>query len=64
MTDSSSVRSRQNAVLLAAIDRSFKNNDQTYGARRVWYDVLAEELSCGLYLIERLMRQNGPSARP
>lgn len=30
------------------ITRSFQGSDRTYGARRVWHDVLAEGLSCGL----------------
>lgn len=34
------------------------------GARRVWHDVLAEGLSCGLHRVERLMRENGLRARP
>ncbi|WP_453974011.1 IS3 family transposase [Amorphus sp. MBR-141] len=61
---SPSARSRQDEVLVTAIDRSFKSSDRTYGARRVWHDVLAEGLSCGLHRIERLMRQNGLRARP
>jgi putative transposase len=59
-----SARSRHDEVLVAAIDRSFKSSDRTYGARRVWHDVLADGLSCGLHRIERLMRQNGLRARP
>ncbi|QDB99530.1 IS3 family transposase [Mesorhizobium sp. 8] len=59
-----STRSRHDEVLVTAIDRSFKSSDRTYGARRVWHDVLAEGLSCGLHRIERLMRQNGLRARP
>ena len=51
-------------MLVTAIDRSFKSSDRTYGARRVWHDVLAEGLSCGLHRIERLMRENGLRARP
>ncbi|TAM98526.1 MAG: IS3 family transposase [Rhizobiaceae bacterium] len=61
---SSSARSRQDEVLVTAIDRSFKSSDRTYGARRVWHDMLAEGLSCGLHRIERLMRENGLRARP
>jgi putative transposase len=61
---SPSARSRHDEVLVTAIDRSFKSSDRTYGARRVWHDVLAEGLSCGLHRIERLMRQNGLRARP
>lgn len=62
---SPSVRSRQDEALVTAIDRSFKSSDRTYGARRVWHDVLAEGLSCGLHRVERLMRENwtaGPAA--
>ena len=41
-----------------AIETSFKASDRTYGARRVWRDVLEEALACGLHRIERLMRIN------
>lgn len=61
---SPSARSRQDEALLGAIDRSFKSSDRTYGARRVWHDVLAEGFSCGLHRIERLMRRNALRARP
>ncbi len=61
---SPSARSRHDEILVSSIDRSFKSSDRTYGARRVWHDVLAEGLSCGLHRIERLMRQNGLRARP
>lgn len=37
---------------------------RTYGARRVWHDLLAESVSCGLHRIEHLMRQQGLRARP
>jgi putative transposase len=47
-----------------ATDKSFKASDRTYGARRVWRDVLEEGLACGLHRIERLMRQNAMRARP
>ena len=43
---------------------SFLASDRTYGARRVWRDVLAEGFSCGLHKIERLMRQQALRARP
>lgn len=39
---SPSVRSRHDEILVSRIDRSFKSSDRTYGARRVWHDVLAE----------------------
>lgn len=52
------------AKLVTAIDTSFKASDRTYGARRVWHDVLGEGLICGLHRIERLMRRNALKARP
>ncbi len=44
--------------------RSFLASDRTYGARRVWRDVLEEGFSCGLHRIERLMRDQALRARP
>ena len=35
---------RYDEVLLDKITQSFKSSDRTYGARRVWHDVLAEGL--------------------
>jgi putative transposase len=35
-----------------------------YGARRVWRDVLAEGIDCGLYKVERLMKAQALRARP
>ena len=59
-----SARSRHDEVLVAVFDRSFKSSDRTYGTRRVWHDVLAESLACGLLRVERQMRKNGLRARP
>lgn len=61
---SPSARARKDEVLVTKIARSFKSSDRTYGARRVWHDVLAEGFSCGLHRVERLMRENGLRARP
>jgi putative transposase len=47
-----STREIHDAKLVAAIDKSFKASDRTYGARRVWRDVLEEGLACGLHRIE------------
>jgi putative transposase len=44
--------------------RNFLASDRTYGARRLWRDVLEEGLSCGLHRIERLMRGQALRARP
>jgi putative transposase len=43
---------------------SFLTSDRTYGARRVWHDMLVEGIACGLHRIERLMRQAALRARP
>jgi putative transposase len=51
-------------ALTAEIRKSFLDSDRTYGARRVWHDVLAAGLCCGLHAIERLMRLNALKARP
>ena len=59
-----SARASYDAKLVVEIDKSFKASDRTYGARRVWRDVLEDGLSCGLHRIERLMRQNAMRARP
>ena len=50
--------------LASVIGASFKASDRTYGARRVWRDVLEAGLACGLHRVERLMRENGFRARP
>jgi putative transposase len=57
-------RTLENEALLAAIRQSFTSSDRTYGARRVWHDLLAEGFNCGLHRIERLMRTNALKARP
>ena len=59
-----STRESYDAKLVAAIETSFKASDRTYGARRVWRDVLEDGLACGLHRIERLMRINALRARP
>ncbi len=61
---SHSARKLHDTRLAAAISVSFSSSDRTYGARRVWRDVLAQGLSCGLHRIERLMRENAMKARP
>jgi putative transposase len=64
LTRAPSARALTDAALTPVIDRSFKASDRTYGARRVWRDVLAEGLACGLHKVERLMRQSALRARP
>jgi putative transposase len=59
-----SKHSRYDEELMTQMRTSFLASDRTYGARRVWHDVLAEGFSCGLHRIERLMRKNAMKARP
>jgi len=59
-----SARSQSDEALSAKVRRSFLASDRTYGARRVWRDMIAEDVRCGLHRIERLMRQQGLRARP
>ena len=51
-----STRSLADEVLGAKVFQSFVASDRTYGARRVWHDVLELGYRCGLHRIERLMR--------
>jgi len=64
LTRTPSERSKSNAVLGQHVRASFLASDRTYGARRVWRDVLADGFDCGLHRIERLMRQQALRARP
>jgi putative transposase len=57
-------RAARHEELSKAIRRSFLDSDRTYGARRVWHDLLAAGVSCGLHAVERLMRLNALRARP
>jgi putative transposase len=60
----SSKRSQDDEEIGAKVRASFINSDRTYGARRVWRDVLAEGINCGLHRIERLMQVQAFRARP
>jgi len=51
-------------VVGAKVYASFKASDRAYGARRVWRDVLADGVSCGLHRIGRLMRSQALRVRP
>ena len=59
-----SQRARHDEALGAKIRASFLQSDRTYGARRVWHDLLVEGEVCGLHRIERLMRRQALRARP
>ena len=59
-----SARSRSDEEYAGKFRASFVSSYRTYGARRVWHDLLAEDLSCGLHRVERLMRLHALMARP
>ena len=61
---SPSARSRSDETVGQRVKASFVASDRTYGARRVWRDLLADGVDCGLHRIERLMRQQALRARP
>ena len=64
LTRPPSRRGRSDEQLGAKVRSSFLASDRTYGARRVWRDLLAEGEACGLHRIERLMRLQALKARP
>jgi putative transposase len=59
-----SKRSRDDEEIGAKVRASFVRSARTYGARRVWRDVLAEGIDCGLHRIKRLMKAQALRARP
>ncbi len=59
-----SKRIRDDEEIGAKVRASFIGSARTYGARRVWRDVLAEGVFCGLHRIERLMQAQAFRARP
>ncbi len=61
---SPSARSRSDEAVGQQVKASFIASDRTYGARRVWRDLLADGVDCGLHRIERLMRLQALRARP
>jgi putative transposase len=61
---SPSARSRSDETVGQQVTASFLASDRTYGARRVWRDLLADGVECGLHRIERLMRLQALRARP
>lgn len=64
LTRPPSRRSRSDEALSIKVRASFLASDRAYGARRVWHDMIAEGIGCGLHRIERLMplRTQGTSA--
>ena len=61
---SPSARSQSDETVGQQVKASFLASDRTYGARRVWRDLLADGVECGLHRIERLMRLQALRARP
>jgi putative transposase len=64
LSRSPSARAKADDTIAARVRASYIQSDRTYGARRVWRDVLAEGVSCGLHRIEKLMRLQAFRARP
>ena len=64
LTRSPSQRAVDDEAILVKVRTSFVGSDRTYGAWRVWHDVLAEGVACGLHRVERIMRENAMRARP
>ena len=64
LTRAPSQRACDDEVIGARIRASHVGSCRTYGARRVWHDLLAEGISCGLHRVERLMQAQGLRARP
>ena len=64
LTRPRSARSCSDEELGMKVRASFLASDRTYGARRVWRDLLEDGISCGLHRIERLMRLQALRARP
>ncbi|MCK1478323.1 IS3 family transposase [Bradyrhizobium sp. 197] len=61
---SPSARSQSDEKVGQQVTASFLTSDQTYGARRVWRNLLADGVECGLHRIERVMREQALRARP
>ena len=64
LTRRPSARVRSDEEVGATVQASFVGSDRTYGVRRVWRDLLADGVDCGLHRIERLMRMQALRARP
>lgn len=64
LTRAPSQRARDDELISARVRASHVGSYRTYGARRVWHDLLAEGISCGLHRVERLMQTLGLRARP
>jgi putative transposase len=64
LTRPRSARELSDEALAAKARASFLASDRTYGARRVWHDLLAEGEQLGLHRVERLMRAQALRARP
>lgn len=64
LTRPRSQRERDDQAIGMQVRQSFLGSDRTYGARRVWHDVLAEGHRCGLHRVKRLMQAQALRARP
>ena len=61
LSRSPSARARSDEALGAKVKASFVGSDRTYGARRVWHDVLAEGAAGGLHRVGSASTQSEPA---
>ena len=64
LTRPRSDRALYDEALCPKVRASFLASDRTYGARRVWWDLVRDGERCGLHRVERLMRAQALRARP
>jgi putative transposase len=64
LTRPRSRRSCSDEELGAKVRASFLASDRTYGAMRVWHDLVEDGANCGPHCVQRLMRDHGLKARP
>jgi putative transposase len=64
LTRPRSARAIGDEEVAGKVRASFLASDRTYGARRVWHDMIEAGINCGLHRIERLMGQQALRARP
>jgi len=54
-----SERSKRDDYILLQIIRSFRNSKQRYGSPRIYEDLLAQGIKCGVNKIAKVMRKHG-----
>jgi putative transposase len=60
---SPSARSRSDEAVSQQVKTSFLASDRTYEARRVWRDLLADGVECGLHRLDRQFAADRPNQK-